>query len=138
MRTPYIHPHSTLAEEHLARLKAEAEAQDCANRLRVAQEQLAEYAAQKESDANALLAEAETLQQLMARALQQPSVTAAELTQVAQQLSSLREKLDEAAVEARAFHAQARADMESLKRSSAQVRPGLPQTGLWSGECRGH
>lgn len=108
-------------EEHLARLKAEAEAQDCANRLRVAQEQLAEYAAQKESDANALLAEAETLQQLMAGALQRPSVTAAELTQVAQQLSSLREKLDEAAVEARAFHSQARADMESLKRSSAQA-----------------
>ena len=43
------------ADEHLARLKAEADALDKTNRLRVAQEQLLEYAIQKAGDAEALL-----------------------------------------------------------------------------------
>jgi hypothetical protein len=54
------------AEEHVARLKAEAEAQDCANRLRVAQEQLAEYAAQKEGDSVGVVQVRLTFQVLVA------------------------------------------------------------------------
>jgi hypothetical protein len=48
-------PAPALPDEHVARLKAEAEAQDYANRLRVAAEQLTEYAQQKASDTEALL-----------------------------------------------------------------------------------
>ncbi|KXZ52275.1 hypothetical protein GPECTOR_10g906 [Gonium pectorale] len=108
-------------DEHIARLKAEAEAQDCANRLRVAQEQLAEYAQQKEEDCNVLVQEADKLQEALARLSQRPGSTAAEFEEVAQQFTVLREKLADAATEARAFAAQQANDLASLKRSSAQA-----------------
>lgn len=52
---PGLSPPHHASEEHVARLKAEAEVQDYINRLRVAQEQLVEYAAQKEEDCLGLL-----------------------------------------------------------------------------------
>ena len=58
------------AAEHMARLKAEGEAQHASRRLAVAQEQLAEYAAQKEMDAAALLQQAQQLEALMQNTLQ--------------------------------------------------------------------
>lgn len=58
------------AAEHMARLKAEGEAQNASRRLAVAQEQLAEYAAQKEMDAAALLQQAQQLEALVQDALQ--------------------------------------------------------------------
>ncbi|GFR42252.1 hypothetical protein Agub_g3147 [Astrephomene gubernaculifera] len=108
-------------EEHVARLKAEAEAQDCANRLRVAQEQLAEYAAQKEVDCNGLVQEADRLRDDLERLMQHPDSTAAEFQQVAQHFNVLREKLVDAATEAHAFAAQQASDLATLKRSSAQA-----------------
>ncbi|EFJ53122.1 hypothetical protein VOLCADRAFT_115699 [Volvox carteri f. nagariensis] len=108
-------------EEHIARLKAEAEAQDCANRLRVAQEQLAEYAAQKEEDSAGLVQEAERLKEALAQLLQQPGSTAADFQQIAHMFNSLLEKLADAATEARAFAAQQASDLATLKRSSAQA-----------------
>ncbi|KAG2439554.1 hypothetical protein HXX76_004907 [Chlamydomonas incerta] len=111
----------TAYEDHVARLKAEAEAQDAQNRLRVAQEQLAEYAAQKEADANDLLKEAEKLQHALRQLLEQPGSTAGELQQVAQLFNTLREKVVDAVTEARAFAAQQQNDLATLKRSSAQA-----------------
>lgn len=49
------------AEEHVARLKAEGEAADAARRLAVAQEQIAEYAAQRETEAADIVAQASSL-----------------------------------------------------------------------------
>ncbi|KAG2445151.1 hypothetical protein HYH02_008619 [Chlamydomonas schloesseri] len=112
---------TTAYEDHVARLKAEAEAQDAQNRLRVAQEQLAEYAAQKEADANDLLQEAEKLKDALRQLLEQPGSTAGELQQVAQLFNTLREKVVDAVTEARAFAAQQQSDLATLKRSSAQA-----------------
>lgn len=50
------------AAEHMARLQAEADAQDKRRRLAVAQEQLAEYAMQKETDARSLLQDAQEME----------------------------------------------------------------------------
>lgn len=49
------------AEEHIARIKAEGEAADAARRLAVAQEQIAEYAAQRETEAADIVAQASSL-----------------------------------------------------------------------------
>ena len=100
--------------EHFARLRAEAVAQDCANRLRVAQEQLAEYAVQKEADAVAAATQAEQLSEMLQKGPQDAQA-------LAQQVDQLRERLGDAASEAKAFAAQQKADVETLKRSSAQV-----------------
>lgn len=51
-------------EEHLLRIRAEAAAQDAERRLVVAQEQLAEYAAQKRLDTDGLLQRAAELEQV--------------------------------------------------------------------------
>ncbi len=59
------------AEEHKARLKAEAEAEHATRRLTVAQEQMAEYAQQRESEAGSLLVEVQALQATLSSALQQ-------------------------------------------------------------------
>jgi hypothetical protein len=50
-----------IAEEHVARIKAEGEAADAARRLAVAQEQIAEYAAQRETEAADLVAQASSI-----------------------------------------------------------------------------
>jgi hypothetical protein len=55
------------AEEHAARVQAEAEAQDSSRRLAVAQEQLAEYAQQSAADSVELLREAESAEALLSR-----------------------------------------------------------------------
>lgn len=104
------------AESELARQRAEAEAQDKGNRLRVAQEQLCEWAQQKEADALDLLLAAE-----QAAAAAAAASTAGSNEMLLQQVQALRNMVAEAAAEAKAFAAQQKADVESLKRSSRQV-----------------
>lgn len=104
------------AEAELARQRAEAEAQDKSNRLRVAQEQLCEWAAQKEADALDLLRAAE-----QAAAAATAASAAGSNEALLQQVQALRNMVAEAAAEAKAFAAQQKADVESLKRSSRQV-----------------
>ena len=106
--------HACAAESELARQRAEAEAQDKANRLRVAQEQLCEWAQQKEADALDLLLAAE-------QAASAAASTAGSNEMLLQQVQALRNMVAEAAAEAKAFAAQQKADVESLKRSSRQV-----------------
>lgn len=50
------------AEEHVARVKAEGEAEDFSRRLTVAQEQIAEYALERHSEVAKLLEQADNLQ----------------------------------------------------------------------------
>ena len=61
------------AEEHKARLKAEAEAEHATRRLTVAQEQMAEYAQQREHEAGSLLGEVQALHMALSSAAQQPA-----------------------------------------------------------------
>lgn len=91
-----------LAEEHVARLKAEAEAQDHRNRLRVAQEQLAEYAAQKQQDAADVLSQADALQAALTALLQQAG-DSPQVSSAAEALTRLKERLEDVAEEAEAF-----------------------------------
>lgn len=119
-------------EEHIKRLRAEAEAQDRSNRLRVAQEQLAEYASQKEQDVARLLQAAEELQALVvAQAGAGAGVggsapapgaddapAAATNAALLAAVSALKQQVADAADEASAFAKQQKADVESLKRSS--------------------
>jgi hypothetical protein len=99
------------AEAYLERLRAEATALDMTNRLRVAQEQLLEYAKQKESDADEMLQQATLVAEAAAQA--SPELVAS--------MTALKDRLVEAAAEARAFAAQQKQDVETLKRSSQQV-----------------
>lgn len=107
----------------MKRLKAESDAADKARRLQVAQEQLAEYAFQKQADADSLLQQAEKLKaaHLDALALPDGSVRQAALEAVTQELQTLTERIADAASEAKAFALQQAADVETLKRSSRQV-----------------
>ena len=112
------------AEEHMARLTAEGEAVDYSRRLTVAQEQLAEYAAQKEEDAAGYLQQAQSLQALLAKLLQSTEDSAAK-EQLQAASTELCQKLTEEAGEAKNFAAQQKADVERAKRSSSQVKLGL-------------
>jgi hypothetical protein len=104
----------------MARLRAEAEAADKADRLRVAQEQLAEYAVEKSQAASEAAQQVLQLDAALQAVLSGqgggPDAAAA-----AAQLAQLRERLTEAAAEAQAFADQQNADVERLKRSSEQV-----------------
>ncbi len=100
------------SEEHLLRIRAEAAAQDAERRLVVAQEQLAEYAAQKRLDADSLLQRAAELQQ----ALQGAAATDEHL---AEHAARLHQSLQDAAQEAAAFAEQQRQDVMRLKGASA-------------------
>ncbi len=53
----------------MARLKAEAEAEHATRRLAVAQEQIAEYAQQREGEAGSLLSEVQAVDRALASAL---------------------------------------------------------------------
>ncbi len=99
------------ADEHLRRLKAEADAQDKATRLQVAQEQLAEYASEKSRAAAELLQRAAELADELTRGGGGASLE-----------SAMSQCLQEAAVEAAAFSEQQAEDVERLKRSSQQAR----------------
>lgn len=116
------------AEEHMARLKAEAEAEDKAARLQVAQEQLAEYALDKLTSATDVLGQAQLLEHNL-ESLLQASGPRAEVTSIIDGFHQLKEKLRQAATEAQAFAEQQRADVERYKRSSQQVGP-LPTVSI--------
>lgn len=111
------------AAEHMARLKAEGEAQNSSRMLAVAQEQLAEYAAQKEADAAQLLEEAQELEALINRTMQGEAAESSGVgaDEVVAQLQKLQSRLLEADREAKAFSAMQRADIERFKRNSEQV-----------------
>ena len=72
-----MHPPDILcsgcAEEHKARLKAEAEAEHATRRLTVAQEQMSEYAQKRKHEAGSLLGEVQALRMALSNAAQQPT-----------------------------------------------------------------
>lgn len=107
-------------DEHCARVKAEGDALDKASRLRVAQEQLAEYAIQKDKDSAALLSQAEEVQ-AMAREVLLHHGLETEAGKLLHSVQLLYETLSEAACEARAFAEQQKADIERYKRTSQQA-----------------
>ena len=104
----------------MARLTAEGEAVDYSRRLTVAQEQLAEYAAQKEEDAAGYLHQAEALEALLKSLLHNTEDTPAR-AQLQAASHELCQKLAEEAGEAKSFAAQQKADVERAKRSSSQA-----------------
>ncbi|BDA42942.1 UPF0652 protein [Coccomyxa sp. Obi] len=108
-------------EEHQARLKAEAEAENATRRLAVAQEQIAEYALQREGEAGHLLGQVQAVHAKLASALQQDGEAGSNLNDLGAQVQALKEKLEEAVTEARAFAAQQKADAERTKRSFSQA-----------------
>jgi hypothetical protein len=119
------------ADEQALRHAAEAEAADKASRLRVTQEQLAEWATQKHADAQALVAQAQALQASLES--RPTSVGDAACTgdddsapALKQQLADLARMLADSAAEAHAFAVLQKAQADNLKRSLAQVRPVLP------------
>ena len=93
---------------------------DYSRRLTVAQEQLAEYAAQKEEDAAGHLQQAQKLEALLKELLQSNSDNQA-MTALQTASSALCQKLAEEAGEATNFAAQQKADVERAKRSSSMV-----------------
>lgn len=119
---------TALYEEHLARVRAEAEAQDKSDRLRVAQEQLAEYAEQKEKDAEGLFENAQSVEQSLHQFSEQLQSKGLDASTILQQMQQLKQRIADAASEAQAFAAQQKADVERSKRSSQQA--DLPSEGL--------
>lgn len=109
----------------MARLTAEGEAVDYSRRLTVAQEQLAEYAAQKEEDAAGYLQQAQSLEKLLTSWLETNDNSPAGVQAAARDLC---QKLAEEAGEAKSFAAQQKADVERAKRTSSQVSIVEPRT----------
>ncbi len=106
------------AEEQTARQRAEALAQHNASKLRVAQEQLAEWAVEKDRDAQHVLQQAQQLEQALRAATAGPSASSDD---VLKSLAALRSLLQDNAASAQAFAAQMRTDVDRSKRSSQQV-----------------
>jgi len=113
----------------MARLTAEGEAVDYSRRLTVAQEQLAEYAAQKEEDAAGYLQQAQSLEKLLTSWLESNDNSPAR-AQLQAASRDLCQKLAEEAGEAKSFAAQQKADVERAKRTSSQVHRLI----LWQAE----
>jgi len=114
---------AALHAEHQARIQAESDAQDKGRRLAVAQEQLAEYAMQKEADASSLLQDAHQLEGLLSSFLDSAGGTASggstdDLRERAQQLC---QKMADYARESKAFAEQQKADVERFKRGTAET-----------------
>lgn len=107
-------------EEHIARVTAEGQAVDYSRRLAVAQEQLAEYAAQKEEDAANHWRQAQTLESLL-KDLLSGRPDSQNMAQLQSASDALCQKLAEEAGEAKNFAAQQKADVERAKRSSSMV-----------------
>lgn len=105
----------------MARLTAEGQAVDYSRRLAVAQEQLAEYAAQKEEDAASHLRQAQTLEALLKELVQNNAGNQA-MAHLQITSEALCHKLAEEAGEAKNFAAQQKADVERAKRSSSMVQ----------------
>lgn len=124
----------------MARLQAEAAAQDAAQRLQVAQQQMAEYATGKAADANRLIQQGQQLSDLLKKLAAAFTDPASRPTDVADSaasgetmssalaaLSVLQERLGESAEEAAAFaQIQQGADADSLKRSPEEVADAEP------------
>lgn len=121
----------------MARLTAEGEAVDYSRRLAVAQEQLAEYAAQKEEDAAGYLQQAQSLQAMLANLLQSTESTSVK-AQLQAASNELCQKLAEEAGEAKTFAAQQKADVERAKRSSSQVKLHLILGAWFNGASCSH
>lgn len=120
--------HLTLAlhtEEHMARVAAEGAAVDYSRRLTVAQEQLAEYAAQKEGDSASHLSQAQSLEAML-KDLVQKSAEPSASAQLLSAAQSLCQTLSDEAGEAKNFAAQQKADVERNKRSSSMVCTFVP------------
>ncbi|KAL6752973.1 hypothetical protein V8C86DRAFT_1813438 [Haematococcus lacustris] len=99
-------------EDDMMRQRAEARAEDAVNRLRVAQEQLSEWAGSKARDAQTSLGVTQQLLQLLKESngsSTEPAVA---------QLLLLQEQLQQSALEATALAREAQADADKLKRSS--------------------
>ncbi|GFH12889.1 uncharacterized protein HaLaN_08664 [Haematococcus lacustris] len=102
-------------EDDMMRQRAEARAEDAVNRLRVAQEQLSEWAGSKARDAQTSLGVTQQLLQLLKESngsSTEPAVA---------QLLLLQEQLQQSALEATALARDAQADADKLKRSSHKV-----------------
>ncbi len=81
-------PLSAVAEEHQARLKAEAEAENATRRLAVAQEQIAEYALQREGEAGHLLGQVQAVHAKLASALPQDGNAGSSLNDLGAQVQA--------------------------------------------------
>ena len=107
-------------EEHLGRLKAEAEAEESSRRLAVAQTQLTEYSLQKSEDVVDLEKEADALdtcfKQLISNA-GDPEV----MKKMTEQMETLRVKIKDISGEAKAFAMQQKADLQRSQGVITQI-----------------
>eukprot|EP00201_Polytomella_parva_P012952 CAMPEP_0175067104 /NCGR_PEP_ID=MMETSP0052_2-20121109/16900_1 /TAXON_ID=51329 ORGANISM="Polytomella parva, Strain SAG 63-3" /NCGR_SAMPLE_ID=MMETSP0052_2 /ASSEMBLY_ACC=CAM_ASM_000194 /LENGTH=783 /DNA_ID=CAMNT_0016333923 /DNA_START=206 /DNA_END=2557 /DNA_ORIENTATION=+ len=106
---------SKFYDEHQARLKAESDAQDKMNRLRVAQEQMAEFTQHKHDTVLDILKEAENMEILLHNLPEEVKI------ELSKHLMVLKNKLSDDAQESKAFVALQHAEMESHKRSSREA-----------------
>eukprot|EP00887_Chlorella_sp_A99_P003240 scaffold9.g3240.t1 len=124
-----------LYEEHVARVKAEAEAQASTRRLQVQQEQFAEWLQEKEADTRGLLQRAAALEALLGQLLgaggaAAASGSAAAVAAARAELDRLREELESACAEAAANARQLREESARLvKRSSSEAQLGPAEDG---------
>lgn len=115
-------------EEHVARVKAEGEAEDFSRRLTVAQEQIAEYALERHSEVAKLLEQADNLQASLHKVDGESSSNEG-LSTVGQRAEALSVTLRQIVREAHAFAAQQKADAERTKRSFSQAKLASDGTG---------
>ena len=130
------------AEERTAREEAEGQVQDISRRLVVAQEQVAEFAQHRETEAETLLQQVESALSSLPSAVDPAIAAVLQVTIMSQCgldyslqcnvhqrcicnciscLQGLQQKLAESVDEAAAFSAQQKADAERTKRTYSQV-----------------
>lgn len=107
-------------EEHLGRLKAEAEAEESSRKLAVAQTHLTEYAVQKSEDVTQLEKEMESMELLFGQLASSSDETLVD--KLRSQINILKAKVTEISGEAKAFAMQQKSDLQNSKGIVSQVR----------------
>jgi len=107
-------------KEHLARLKAEAEAEETSKRLAVAQTQLAEYSMQKSDDVEQLEQQAVVLEELF-NELKGSWSDSSLVDKLSAQMNTLVAKIEEISGEAKAFALQQKEDLQKSQGIITQI-----------------
>eukprot|EP00210_Caulerpa_lentillifera_P005855 g5599.t1 len=121
------HVEQAIYEEHAARVKAEAEAEESSKKLAVAQTQLTEYSLQKSSDVDALEKETDLLNQLFIQITNSNNFDTELMSQLKEQMDSIRTRIADISGEAKAFAMQQKADLQQSQGVITQIS-ALPKS----------
>lgn len=116
-------------EEHNARVKAEAEAEESSRKLAVAQTQLTEYSLQKSEDVEDLEKDADLMETLLTQMLEAQNSDNEVFEKMKAQMQTLKTKIKDISGEAKAFAMQQKADLQQSQGVITQIS-ALPNSAM--------